>query len=443
MSAYGSIDPLRLKRPSDVHVLELEQARAPRSRAATTRAILESSPAADVTCRPSRTGSSPSAATIFVARRVQLAGGQVVADQVDRGDERLGLDRQQPGGAVERVRVRLGVDLDLAAGQDLGVEHVGAAAEVDDVEDVEVLAQLLLGHLQRVAAPRARAGARPPRPARIRTEASVTRRAKRSGRMAASARERLRGSGSPSATSVGFRARRTAAASTVSGLAGVALDDAVQPRARLLDELGRAEDAGVLAERERPADQQPRQRVVRAVDGAAVVALRDLAVGGEVALHLPGDQVGDPDLGGADRLAELPRDAVDVLARVEVVRAREVVLGLGGVGDLALDAVQPELALGAAVVVVADEVELPALEGQVVRVHACAARSRRGPSSSTRTRSACGGRSRCRSSRSAGEMSCPPAAAVMPRPTVRWCGRSSGLGRPQVICCSASRSGSA
>ena len=41
------------------------------------------------------------------------------------------------------------------------------------------------------------------------------------------------------------------------------------------------------------------------------------------------------------------------------------------------------------------------------------------------------------------ESSCPPAEAVMPSATPRWSGAASGLGRPQVICCRASRSGSA
>ena len=67
---------------------------------------------------------------------------QMVAEQVDRRDQRLGLERQQSRRAGEVVAVGVGVDLDPVA-VDLGVEDVGAAAEVDDVEDVEVLAQLL------------------------------------------------------------------------------------------------------------------------------------------------------------------------------------------------------------------------------------------------------------------------------------------------------------
>ena len=74
------------------------------------------------------------------------------------------------------------------------------------------------------------------------------------------------------------------------------------------------------------------------------------------------------DLGGARRVAELPRRAAGELARIEVGRALEVVLGLGRVRDLAADPREPEDAHGVALVRVADEVELPALEQQVVRV---------------------------------------------------------------------------
>ena len=66
---------------------------------------------------------------------------QVVAEEVDRRDERLRLERQEAGGPVEVVAVGVGVDLDLVA-DDLRVEDVGAAAEVDDVQDVDVLAKL-------------------------------------------------------------------------------------------------------------------------------------------------------------------------------------------------------------------------------------------------------------------------------------------------------------
>ena len=86
----------------------------------------------------------------LVAGGGEAALGQVVAEQVDRGDQRLRLERQQPGGAREVVAVGLGVDLDLVPLY-LGVQHVAAAAEVHDVQHVDVLAQLLLGDLQPLA----------------------------------------------------------------------------------------------------------------------------------------------------------------------------------------------------------------------------------------------------------------------------------------------------
>ena len=74
----------------------------------------------------------------------------MVAEEVDRRDQRLRLQRQQPRRAGEVVAVGLGVDLDLVA-EDFGVEDVGAAAEVDDVEQLDVLAQLLVGQFEPLA----------------------------------------------------------------------------------------------------------------------------------------------------------------------------------------------------------------------------------------------------------------------------------------------------
>ena len=88
--------------------------------------------------------------TILLARGREAALGQVVAEQVDRGDERLCLERQQARRAGEVVAVGLGVDVDLVA-LDLRVEHVAAAAEVHDVQHVDVVAQLLLVDLEPLA----------------------------------------------------------------------------------------------------------------------------------------------------------------------------------------------------------------------------------------------------------------------------------------------------
>ena len=247
-------------------------------------------------CRPCSIGSAPSAATIFVARAGQRALGQVLADEVDGGDQRLGLDGQQPRRAREVVGVGLGVDLDRAVVGDLGVEHVGAAAEVHDVQHVDVLAQLGVGDLQALAASISSRRCSPARPASIRIEASVTRRAKRSGRMAASRRpSSLSAGGSSSASSARADARRRAS------------------RARPVVELGQARDA--LGARRRPAPAGPRRG--RARRGSAPTrragarsrtavekstpscAAAKLAEAPEVALDEPGDAVGDPHLGAS------------------------------------------------------------------------------------------------------------------------------------------------
>ena len=86
--------------------------------------------------------------------------------------------------------------------RDLGVEHVRAAAEVHDVEDVDVLAQLRSEICRRSQTSSARRRT-PARPASMRIEASVTRRAKRSGRIAASSRRPLPFSATASSASGG------------------------------------------------------------------------------------------------------------------------------------------------------------------------------------------------------------------------------------------------
>ena len=141
----------------------------------------------------------------LLARRGQRALGDVLPDQVDRRDQRLCLDRQQSRRAVEVVAVGLGVHLDFALLlEDFRIQHIRAPAEVDDVQHVDVLAQLLLAQLQPLPQLGERLRRCPARPAWIRMPASVTRRAKRSGRIAASTR---RGSSRGSVWIVGRSAR--------------------------------------------------------------------------------------------------------------------------------------------------------------------------------------------------------------------------------------------
>ena len=71
----------------------------------------------------------------------------MIAEQVDRRHQRLGLQGQEPGRAREVVAVGIGIDQDLVA-VDLRIEDVGSAAEVHQVEHLQVLAQLLARHLE-------------------------------------------------------------------------------------------------------------------------------------------------------------------------------------------------------------------------------------------------------------------------------------------------------
>ncbi len=192
----------------------------------------------------------------------------------------------------------------------------------------------------------------------------MTRRAKRSGRIAASPRplERLRGGASRSG-------RSTISAGSKPLL--VALVEQAEAALGLLAQLVGAEHLGVLAPAQHPGDQLARRGVVgledRALARGAIGLLRraQLAVGAEVALDQPGDAVADEDLRRAPDLAQLPVGALAVVAAVEVLGRREVVLGLGGVADLALDAREAEDAHRIALVRVADQVELAAAEDEV------------------------------------------------------------------------------
>ncbi len=197
----------------------------------------------------------------------------------------------------------------------------------------------------------------------------MTRRAKRSGLIAASSRPSESGSGS----------RRCVAgrAGASSSSPRVALHQQLHPLVHLAHELRRPQHARPPAEAEDPRDHLARVGVggleYDSVRGRVVDLGRWEHGAGvaEVALDEPVDPVRYPDAGGALRLAELPVGARGVDARVEALGAgREVVLGLRGVADLAADARQPEDADVVALVRVPDEVELPAAEEKVVRVDA-------------------------------------------------------------------------
>ena len=208
----------------------------------------------------------------------------------------------------------------------------------------------------------------PRRPASMRTDASVTSRAKRSGRIAvspwprrlvasvsASASGSSRGSAGPASSRPpsAWRAASVATRSaTSSSSSGGPRTCACSPRRSTHDATMRALAYGVAktTEPSSPGRISPNRPKWRETCHAMRSETRTSAI--------------------ALRLAELPRGAAGVVARVELLarRAAEVVLGLRRVRDLAAHPRQAEDAQRVAVVGAAQEVELPALEEQVVRV---------------------------------------------------------------------------
>ncbi len=158
-------------------------------------------------------------------------------------------------------------------------------------------------------------------------------------------------------------------------LARVARAKQRQALAGLGGELIGGEQPGVVPPAEDPGDELAAGGVLGLVDRAPRLAdavggsrLPQRSVGAEVALDQPGDPLADEDRGGPLDLAHLPVGAGGVVAAVEVLRRGEVVLGLRGVGDLAPDAREPEDADRLALVRVADQIELPVAEDEVVGV---------------------------------------------------------------------------
>ncbi len=299
----------------------------------------------------------------FPARGLQVGLRQVVAEEVDRRHQRLRLQRQQAGGAGEVVAVGLGVDLDLVA-EDFRVEDVGAAAEVDDVQQLDVLAQLLRGQLEPVA----QLGDLQP--------LALFRRFDQHPGEGDQAGEAL-GPDRRLAAAVGAGALRLlfAAGGRRPRPVGSRSRGARSSRPRRFSASSRrssgASTCGVLAPAQDPGDQLALGGVGGLEDAAfaggavGLLHVAELAVGAVVALDQPGDPLADEDLRRPLRLPQLPVGAAAVVAAVEVLGRGEVVLGLGGVADLALDPREAEDAHRVALVRVADQVELAAAEDEV------------------------------------------------------------------------------
>src|SRR3954466_1754825 len=76
-------------------------------------------------------------------------GGDHRADEVERQSNRTGLERCQARGESKSVTVELLVDMYLITFE-RRVHRVTAAAEVDEVQQLQVLLELLLGNVEAV-----------------------------------------------------------------------------------------------------------------------------------------------------------------------------------------------------------------------------------------------------------------------------------------------------
>ena len=122
------------------------------------------------------------------------AGRDHRADELQREPDRARLERRQPRRPPERVAEELLVDVHLVAAQ-LGVDGVAAAAEVDEVQQREVLLERLLRDWKRSTS--CRPGSRPRAPRRTPTAGT---RAATAGRRSARARRPGRPLGRPPRT---------------------------------------------------------------------------------------------------------------------------------------------------------------------------------------------------------------------------------------------------
>ena len=183
------------------------------------------------------------------------------------------------------------------------------------------------------------------------------------------------------------------------GLTRVAVHHQRDALAQLVQQLGRGDDPGVLPKSEHPGDQLPGVRILSDEQQAGIVVFRVAAfpVATEMPLDLPRDPAADPDLRGADRIAELPVDPIGVRARVEIGGTLEVVLGLGRVAHLAADPGEAEDADRLAFMGACPRRRTGRPGRAADTDRPCARRPRRAPSCSSRTRSSCGGRSPSRS----------------------------------------------
>src|ERR1051325_10461155 len=272
-------------------------------------------------------------------QRRASVGGDHRADELQREPNRAGLERGQPWGCAEGVAVQLLVDAHGVAAQ-LGVDRVAAAAEVDEIQQREVLLELLLRDVE----PLDEVGRRD---LGVDVVAALVQEV---GEQCLQHREPLRV----------HRGRRPLHLFLV-----VPVGLGSQARRLLLvllaDELERSRELaaqllGLAGNRppvvpQHPRREQPQARILGHED--AVLDTPAASVG---ALHPPGGVAADLDARLADGVADLPRGPAAILVDVQLGRQAEVPLAAGGEADLAANSRDPERALVLGLEILADDV---------------------------------------------------------------------------------------
>src|SRR5581483_1637326 len=275
------------------------------------------------------------------------------SDVLEREADCARLERRQARREPERVAPQLLVHVDGAVAQ-LGVDRVAAAAEVDEVEEREVLLELVgrdggealeelvdrNGCLLALAA-----GGEEGREQRLEDGEAL-----RSDRAGGALRDAV-------------HAAQRRVAGRLGSTALVPVAHAAQGGGHLTAELLRLERDGAAVLPQHPARELLQRRVLGDPD-----AVLEAARGAVRALHPPAGLARHLDARLADDVSDLPRRPAAELLDVELGRDAEVALAPGGETDLAADARDAERADVVPVEVVADDVPDAVVGQERVRI---------------------------------------------------------------------------
>ncbi len=196
--------------------------------------------------------------------------GQLAADELDGQQERVGLQRRQARRAREGGPGELARDAQLRAALVLGVEQGAVAAEVDQVEQADVGAQLFGGDPEGGAD-----GGDVEQRLVVAAALQKIRGERREAREAVDLHAPVVGRAAPAAPAGG---RVAAGGPQRRRLRRFRVEQAVEAaelRRQPLAQLGRLQELRRVGEPEQPAEQRPRVRVGRAVHDAAVLVALD------------------------------------------------------------------------------------------------------------------------------------------------------------------------